>query len=103
VKVELSAEADAQVQQIDSWWRENRQRAPDLFTDELDRALLMLEDSPTLGVPYELKRGVRRLLRRPRPAGVAGPASRNAPAGFRSGPGSWGHRGRSFGSESRGS
>ena len=64
MKVELSAEADAQVQQIDSWWRENRQSAPDLFTDELDRALLILEDSPTLGIPYESTRGVRRLLLR---------------------------------------
>ncbi len=64
MKVELSAEADAQVQQIDSWWRENRQGAPDLFTEELDRALLMLEDCPTLGVPYEPKPGVRRLLLR---------------------------------------
>ncbi len=40
------------------------QSAPDLFTDELDRARLMLEDCPTLGVVYELKPGVRRLLLR---------------------------------------
>jgi hypothetical protein len=42
VKVEVSDEAEAQVQQIDVWWRMNRPAAVDLFTDELDQALLML-------------------------------------------------------------
>jgi hypothetical protein len=36
VRVELSEEADAQVDEIDIWWRENRLAAPDLFTDELE-------------------------------------------------------------------
>jgi plasmid stabilization system protein ParE len=62
VKVELSVEAEAQVQQIDAWWRENRQAAPDLFTNELDQALLALEGTPALGARYEPKPRVRRLL-----------------------------------------
>jgi len=62
LRVELSDEAKAQVESIDAWWRENRQAAPDLFTNELDQALLTLEDTPTLGVRYESRPKVRRLL-----------------------------------------
>ncbi len=62
MKVELSEEAQAQVQRIDVWWRKNRQAAPDLFASELDQALRALEDAPALGVRYEPRPGVRRLL-----------------------------------------
>ncbi len=62
MKVELSAKARAQVREIDAWWRENRQAAPDLFTDELDRALFALEETPALGVRYAPRPSVRRLL-----------------------------------------
>ena len=34
MKVELSDEADAQVDKIDVWWRRNRLGAPDLFIAE---------------------------------------------------------------------
>jgi len=47
VRVELSDEADAQVAEIDAWWRENRLAAPDLFADELERALDDLARMPT--------------------------------------------------------
>jgi plasmid stabilization system protein ParE len=63
VKVELSAEADEQVREIDAWWRENRRHAPNLFMNELDDALLALSEMPTLGTRYEAK-SVRRLLLR---------------------------------------
>lgn len=62
MKVEFSGEAEAQVQQIDAWWRENRRAAPDLFADELDQALVALEDAPALGVRYAPRPEVRRLL-----------------------------------------
>jgi plasmid stabilization system protein ParE len=62
VKVELSEEAQGQAQRIDTWWRENRRAAPDLFTDELDQVLRALRDTPTLGVRYEPKGEIRRLL-----------------------------------------
>jgi plasmid stabilization system protein ParE len=65
VKAELSDEADEQAREIDEWWRQNRRAAPDLFIDELDRALLALGEMPTLGVTYEAgTRTVRRLLLR---------------------------------------
>ena len=65
MKVELSEEADEQVQEIDAWWREHRRAAPDLFTDEPDGALLTLGEMPTLGTIYQAgRRTVRRLLLR---------------------------------------
>lgn len=64
MKVELSDEAQAEVERIDAWWRENRPAAPDLFSDELERALAVLGDTPALGGRYEAKPGVRRLLLR---------------------------------------
>jgi plasmid stabilization system protein ParE len=63
VKVELSEEAEDQVREIDTWWREHRSAAPDLFVDELDRALLTLGEMPLLGTIYG-SRSVRRLLLR---------------------------------------
>lgn len=62
MKVELSAEARAQVERIDGWWRANRAAAADLFTDELEQALLALAKTPALGVRYAPKPNVRRLL-----------------------------------------
>lgn len=62
MKVELSAEAEAQAKRIDAWWRENRQAAPELFADELEQALLALAETPALGVRYAPKPNVRRLL-----------------------------------------
>ncbi len=63
MKVELSDEADAQVAEIDAWWRRNREKAPGLFTDELDKALDDLGSTPSLGVVYRPgDPAVRRLL-----------------------------------------
>jgi plasmid stabilization system protein ParE len=63
VKVDLSEEAERQAEQIDGWWRANRPAAPDLFTDELDRALIALGDTPTLGMTYQAREvSVRRIL-----------------------------------------
>ena len=64
MKVELSAEAEAQVQEIDAWWREHRQAALDLFADELEQALLAFAGTPALGTRYAPKPNVRRLLLR---------------------------------------
>jgi plasmid stabilization system protein ParE len=66
LKVEFSDEAQVQVQQIDAWWRQNRPSAPDLFTAELDEAVLRLERTPTLGTPYHgsVNAARRMLLRR---------------------------------------
>ena len=65
MKVEFSDEAQVQVQQIDAWWRQNRPFAPDLFTAELDDAVLRLERMPTLGTRYQGSvNATRRLLLR---------------------------------------
>jgi hypothetical protein len=62
VKVEFSGEARAQVERADAWWRENRPAAPDLFANELDQVLVALEGAPGMGLRYEPKPGIRRLL-----------------------------------------
>lgn len=62
MRVELSAEARAEVERADAWWRENRPAAPDLFANELDQALIALEVAPGLGLRYAPKPGIRRLL-----------------------------------------
>ncbi len=63
MKVDLSEEADQQAEQIDTWWRANRRAAPDLFTEELDQALIALGETPTLGVTYQAGEvTVRRIL-----------------------------------------
>ncbi|MGH7272743.1 MAG: hypothetical protein ACREJ3_20125 [Polyangiaceae bacterium] len=49
MKVELAEEADAQVDKIERWWRQYRPSARDLFTHELDRALVMLGETPAIG------------------------------------------------------
>ncbi len=64
MKVELSAEAEAQAKRIDTWWRKNRPAAPELFADELEQALQALAATPALGVRYAPKPSVRRLLLR---------------------------------------
>jgi len=62
VKVEFSAEAQAQVERIDAWWREHRPAAPSLFAEELESALRTLARTPALALRYAPKPGVRRLL-----------------------------------------
>ena len=64
MKVAFSREAESQVGQIDAWWREHRDAAPDRFAMELEEAILTLETSPVTGVLYEERPPVRRLLLR---------------------------------------
>jgi len=64
VKVELSAEAQAQVDRIDEWWRENRLAVPELFAEELEAALSTLAEMSAVAVHYAPKPIVRRLLLR---------------------------------------
>ncbi len=64
MKVELSAEVQAQVDRIDAWWQENRPAAPNLFAEELEAALHALAETPAVAVRYAPEPGVRRLLLR---------------------------------------
>ena len=66
MKLRVTPEAEAQIAEIDRWWRENRLAAPDLFMDELAVAFDLIARLPgagrrhrTAGVP-----GLRRLLLR---------------------------------------
>jgi plasmid stabilization system protein ParE len=51
-RVGFSRTADAQVETIESWWRENRPAAPDMFSRELRAAVHLLETSPLIGKAY---------------------------------------------------
>lgn len=56
--------AHRQIAQISSWWHQSRSSVPQLFDDELDRALLRLAEYSYLGVrsPWRRLPDVRRLL-----------------------------------------
>ena len=49
----VTPRAEAQIQAINAWWRENRPAAPDLFFDELSEVFSTLGLAPLAGVPYE--------------------------------------------------
>jgi plasmid stabilization system protein ParE len=57
--------ADIQILEIDTWWRENREKAPDLFEDELALAFQTIGAVPEAGKRYpHSDADVRRLLLR---------------------------------------
>lgn len=58
-------QADIQILEIDAWWRANREKAPELFEEELALALRMLESAPGVGkrYPYSSANVQRVLLR----------------------------------------
>jgi plasmid stabilization system protein ParE len=51
---------------IETWWRENRPAAPDLFVAELERALTVVSLMPLIGkqAGSDLLSGVRRVVLR---------------------------------------
>jgi plasmid stabilization system protein ParE len=51
-RVGFSRTADAQIEMIESWWRENRPGASDIFNRELEAAVRLLEMSPLIGKAY---------------------------------------------------
>ena len=54
----FSPEAEQDIERIDSWWRENRQKAPDLFAQELAKACEDIQRRPLILKPYTERRGV---------------------------------------------
>ncbi|MEM7244424.1 MAG: type II toxin-antitoxin system RelE/ParE family toxin [Acidobacteriota bacterium] len=66
VRVGLAKRAARQVREIDTWWRENRPAAADLFSEEFAAALAAIEGAPQLGqsVPHATAPDVRRVLLR---------------------------------------
>jgi plasmid stabilization system protein ParE len=61
--VRTTPEADAQILEIDRWWRGNR-ASPNLFLDELTAAFNVVGDAPYLGRHYQQSPipGTRRVL-----------------------------------------
>ncbi|MCI0341405.1 MAG: type II toxin-antitoxin system RelE/ParE family toxin [Planctomycetales bacterium] len=64
VEVRLDPAAEAQADTVDLWWRANRRIAPDLFSEELARAMALLSQVPRAGRLYRRRGipGLRRLL-----------------------------------------
>jgi plasmid stabilization system protein ParE len=50
--VRTTGRADREVARIDTWWRENRTAAPDLFLDELVETTRRLARTPHIGAAY---------------------------------------------------
>jgi plasmid stabilization system protein ParE len=57
-------EADAQIREIDAWWRKNRPAAPGLFLNELNESFELIAGAPQIGRLYRQSpvRHTRRLL-----------------------------------------
>lgn len=47
--VRTTLDADLQAVEIDLWWRQNRDKAPDLFEQELANALRTIASAPHVG------------------------------------------------------
>ncbi len=62
--VRTTPEADAQILDIDGWWRKHRDTSPNLFLEELAAAFATVGDAPYLGRLYQQSPipGTRRVL-----------------------------------------
>ena len=60
VRVETLPEADVLIDELESWWRENRSAAASQVLDEVGRVIALLSERPELGVPYK-QRGLRNI------------------------------------------
>lgn len=47
--VHVTPEAETQIRDIDSWWRENRLAVPDLFLSELTESFDLIAGAPQIG------------------------------------------------------
>ena len=66
IRVIIPATVGLQIDKIDAWWREHREAAPRLFSEELASALELLSGAPHAGKVYRHPdvRSVRRLVLR---------------------------------------
>lgn len=64
VLVDISPRAQRQINSAAEWWQRNRNKAPQLFVDELEAAFAILRQSPLAGRAAKLQKfkSVRRLL-----------------------------------------
>ena len=66
LRIAFHARAEADAAKIEAWWKVNRPAAPDLFLNELERALDAIARSPMLGASASGEQfpGARRVLMR---------------------------------------
>ena len=64
MNVRLTPDAEEQAEASDSWWREDRKEARDLFARELAASKAQLVSTPKIGIVYAVVRGqpVRKFL-----------------------------------------
>jgi len=64
LSVQTTPRAEAQIREIDEWWRTNRPAAPDLFLNELTESFELIASTPHIGrrYPQSPVSGTRRLL-----------------------------------------
>lgn len=64
MKVRFSPQANARFDAINSWWRSNRDKAPERFDQEVAEAIELLATSPKIGQLYRVTGDVeiRRVL-----------------------------------------
>lgn len=62
MKLVFSVEADQDAEAIDTWWRQNRLDAPQLFAEELASVCEEIQRKPLILKPYGERRG--KLIRR---------------------------------------
>ena len=64
LRVQTTPEADAQIREIDDWWRSNRPATPAFFVNELTAAFDVIRATPYIGRLYRRSpvAGTRRLL-----------------------------------------
>jgi len=63
-QLRVSPRAAAQIRTAEEWWLKNRTKAPEAFTEELEKALALIQALPSAGepVPHSRHTGVRRIL-----------------------------------------
>jgi hypothetical protein len=66
--VRTTPQADFHILELDAWWREHRDRAPDLFEQELSMAFGVISAAPQAGKRYpqpdaEIRRVIMRATR----------------------------------------
>jgi len=66
MKLVFALEAERQATEMDTWWRERRPKARDLFARELDEVRRLIVDTPSIGSKYMTRGGkvARRVLMR---------------------------------------
>lgn len=55
--LEITRRADRQIKTARRWWLQNRDKAPEAFDEELDRAGNLILSTPYIGKPWQTRSG----------------------------------------------